>query len=85
MLNVVLNPFLPTFRGLNKTVALTKHMSNKKELSFPLIIIAIVIGVTIFKQFDFENLKFEKPAMAVVYILTFLMTVYLIFKKKTEK
>jgi predicted ferric reductase len=60
-------------------------MSNKKELSFPLIIIAVVIGVTIFKQFDFENLKFEKPAMAVVYILTFIMTVYLIFRNKAGR
>ncbi len=56
-------------------------MSNKKEYSFPLIIISIVIGFTIFKQFDFKNLKFEEPAMAVVYILTFLMTIYFIFKK----
>ena len=56
-------------------------MRNKKELSFPLIIIAIVLGWTIFKQFDFESLKFEKPAMAVIYGLTFLMTIYFIFKK----
>jgi predicted ferric reductase len=60
-------------------------MSNKKGQPFPLIIIAIVLGWTIFKQFDFENFKFEKPAMAVVYILTFLMTVYFIFKNNKEK
>lgn len=60
-------------------------MSNKKQYTFPLIIIAIVLGWTIIRQFDFENLKFEKPAMAVVYILTFLMTVYFIFKKDKEK
>ena len=62
-------------------------MNKKKELSFPLIIIAVVLGWTIFKQFDFEKLKFEKPAIAVVYILTFLMTVYFIFKpnKKEEE
>lgn len=60
-------------------------MSNKKGLSFPLLIIAIVIGATIFKQFDFKNLRFEEPAMAVIYILTFLMTVYFIFKNSKEK
>jgi predicted ferric reductase len=60
-------------------------MNNKKEYSFPLIIIAVILGWTIFKQFDFENLKFEKPAMAVVYILTFLMTVYFILKKDKGK
>ena len=46
-----------------------------------------MLGWTIFKQFDFEKFKFEKPAIAVVYILTFLMTVYFIFKpnKKEEE
>ncbi|MFA6277633.1 MAG: hypothetical protein WC622_12830 [Pedobacter sp.] len=60
-------------------------MSTKKGLSFPLIIIAIVLGVTIFKQFDFKSFKFESPAMAVIYILTFVMTVYFIFKNTKEE
>ena len=60
-------------------------MSKRKEYSFPLIIIAVILGGAIFKDFDFEKLKFEKPAMAVVYILTFLMTLYFIFKKDKQK
>lgn len=59
-------------------------MKNKKGLPFPLVIIAIVLGWTIVKQFDFENFKFEKPAMAVIYILTFVMTVYMIFKNNNQ-
>lgn len=55
-------------------------MSSKKGQSFPFVIIATVLGWTIFKQFDFENLKFEKPALAIVYILTFLMSVYFLIK-----
>lgn len=60
-------------------------MSNKKGQPFPFVIIAIVLGWTIFKQFDFENLKFEKPALAVIYILTFLMSVYFLVKNVKEK
>lgn len=59
--------------------------TTKKGQPFPLIIIAIVLGGTIFKEFDFDTLRFEKPALAVVYILTFLMTVYFIFKHNNEK
>lgn len=59
-------------------------MNNKKGIPFPLLIIAIVLGWTIIKQFDFENLKFEKPAMAVICILTFVMTVYMIFKNNNQ-
>ncbi|MFI5450724.1 hypothetical protein ACHMWN_01075 [Pedobacter sp. UC225_61] len=60
-------------------------MNTKKGLSFPLIIVAIVLGATIFKQFDFKTSKFESPAMAVIYILTFVMTVYFIFKNTKEE
>lgn len=60
-------------------------MNKRKEYSFPLIVIALVLGWTIFKQFDFENIRFEQPAMAMVYILTFLMTVYFILKKDKKK
>lgn len=56
-------------------------MSNKKELSIPLIIIALIIGSGIFKQFDAQNLRFEKPALAIVYILSFVGCLYFIFKK----
>jgi len=55
-------------------------MSNKKEQIFPFAIIAVVLGWTIVKQFDFDNLTFEKPALAVVYILTFLMTVFFLIR-----
>jgi hypothetical protein len=60
-------------------------MSNKKGLTFLFLIIAIILGWTIFKQFDFENLKFEKPALAVVYILTFIMSVYFLVKNAKEE
>jgi hypothetical protein len=60
-------------------------MSNKKGQPFPFLIIAIILGWTIFKQFDFENLKFEKPALAIIYILTFLMSVYFLVKNVKEK
>ena len=34
-------------------------MENKNGLSFMFAIIAIILGVTLFKQFDFKNLKFS--------------------------
>lgn len=60
-------------------------MTTKNEYSFPLIIIAVVLGGTIFKEFDFKNLTFEKPSLAVVYILTLLMTIILSLKKIKQK
>lgn len=56
-------------------------MSNKKGLSFPLLIIAIVLGWAIYKEFSFENFEFKKPAIALVYIIAFAIAVYLLVKR----
>ncbi len=59
-------------------------MEMKKNLNFILFIIVIILGVTLFKHFDFENLKFEKPKLAVVYIITFTASLYLLIKRPKE-
>lgn len=53
-------------------------MENKKALLFALGIAAIILGVTLFRQFDFENLKFEKTGLAIVYIISFVISIYFI-------
>ncbi len=63
-------------------------MENKKVLSFALIIVAIILGVTLFKQFDFDNLKFKHTGLAIVYMVTFVFAIYFLVrnsKKRTEK
>lgn len=63
-------------------------MKNKKPLSFTFTIIAIILGVTLFKQFDFKAFKFEKPALAVVYLIVFVFSIYIIvknYKNQSEK
>jgi predicted ferric reductase len=53
-------------------------MENNKVLSFAFTIVAIILGVTIFKQFDFENLRFKKTGIAIVYIIGFAVSIYLL-------
>ncbi len=60
-------------------------MENKRSLPFILTIIAIIIGVALYKQFDFQNFSFEKPALAVVYLITFIFCFSVIIKKLTAK
>ncbi|WP_439557300.1 hypothetical protein [Dyadobacter sp.] len=47
-------------------------------------IVAIILGVTLYKQFDFQTLQFEKPALAVVYLLTFIASVYFLIKGRKQ-
>jgi len=56
-------------------------MKNKKTPNFFLIVIALILGQGIYKQFDFENLKFENPALSIIYIIVFVFSIYFLVKK----
>lgn len=63
-------------------------MQNKKLPNFFFVIIAIILGWTLFKQFDFENLKFEHTGLAIVYIIIFVLSIYFLirdYKRRPEK
>ncbi len=63
-------------------------MEKKKTPNFFLVIIALVLGQVLFEQFDFENLKFEKPALAILYIIVFVFSIYFLirdFKNRPKK
>ncbi|MEE1944530.1 hypothetical protein VRU48_05380 [Pedobacter sp. KR3-3] len=55
-------------------------MEKKKASSFIFGIIAIILGCTLWKQFDFKNLKFEHTGLAIIYAITFAFSVYVLVK-----
>jgi hypothetical protein len=57
-------------------------MEQHKALIFAFRVIAVILGVTLFKQFDFVNLKFEKTGIAIVYMIGFAISVYVLIKNK---
>ena len=59
-------------------------MEKKKVVNFIFWIVAIILGVTLYKQFDFETFKFEKPALAVVYFLCFAFAVFILVKNSKK-
>lgn len=63
-------------------------MQNKNGLNFFLAIIAIITGSKLYKHVDFHPLKFEKPALDILYFITFLATLFFLLKdnfKRKEK
>lgn len=63
-------------------------MKNNKTSNFFLIIVASILGSALFKQFDFENLKFEKTALSILYLIVFAASIFLLvknFKNRTKK
>jgi hypothetical protein len=63
-------------------------MENRKALLFSFSIIAIILVWTLFKQFDFKNLTFKNTGLAIIYIATFVFSIYVLirnYKKPPEK
>ncbi|MDQ6472537.1 hypothetical protein RB619_17990 [Flavobacterium sp. LHD-80] len=63
-------------------------MENKKPISFTLLVVVIILGATLYKQFDFKTLQFEKPALATLYLIVFVVSLYFLIKrpkKSSEK
>ena len=56
-------------------------MNIKIVPNFVSVILAIIIGGALFKQFDFQNLKFEKPALAIVYSIALIICIGFMIKK----
>ena len=63
-------------------------MGNKKSINVIFLIIAIILGTTLFKHFNFKTFSFKKPALDVVFLITFIVSIYLLMKdynKQPEK
>ena len=63
-------------------------MENKKLVNFFFVMIALILGWTLYKQFDFENLRFEHTGLAIIYMVVFVMSIYFLikdFRKRPEK
>jgi len=58
-------------------------MSNK-NLSFPFIVVAIILGITIYKDFDFNTFTFKETWLDILYVITFIYVLVILFKKKKK-
>jgi uncharacterized membrane protein len=60
-------------------------MENKRSQPIILIILAIIIGVALYKQIDFQTLKVEKPALSIVYLITLIFCIVAIIRRNKNK
>lgn len=63
-------------------------MEKNNAMTFTMSIVAIIVGVALYRQIDFKTMTVEKPALAVVYAVTFAAAVFVLVKnygKKVEK
>lgn len=63
-------------------------MEKNNPMTFTMSIVAIIVGVALYKQIDVKTMTVEKPALAVIYAVTFAGAVFVLVKnygKKVEK
>ena len=58
----------------------------KDKIGFNLVfaLLAFPIGMALFNEFDFQSHTFENPALGILYLVTFVVTLYLMLKRKKK-
>ncbi|WP_276486028.1 hypothetical protein [Paraflavitalea pollutisoli] len=59
-------------------------MEKKPTLRFTFTIVAIILGVTLYKQFDFKTLKFEHTGLAIIYAITFAFSIFYLVRNRKK-
>lgn len=51
-----------------------------KGVNFFFLMIAFILGITLFRQFNFETMSFKDPALGVIYLVTFVFSIFILIK-----
>ena len=57
-------------------------MDNQKALRFAMQVVAVILGITLFKQFDFETMRFAHWPMAIMYLIGFGLALFFLLRGK---
>jgi membrane protein insertase Oxa1/YidC/SpoIIIJ len=79
----------PYICGLKKSflfqLKTTKHMEKKQNLeAFFWGFIATILGLGIFKQFDFATFRFKNWGLGIIYFATFMVAVFFFIKNRRK-
>lgn len=77
--------FSSSYRNNNRFTEQTLiDMKNKIGFNFFFAMIAFTLGLALLREFDFQTFTFRKTALGILYLLVFIVSVYLTFKKKNK-
>lgn len=60
-------------------------MKNKIGFNVIFALMSFPIGMALFREFDTQTYGFKNPALGIIYLITFIGTVFLTFNKKYEE
>jgi hypothetical protein len=59
-------------------------MKNKFGFNFFWAMIAFTLGLALLREFDFNTFTFRKTVLGILYLLVFIVSIYMTFKKKSN-
>ncbi|MCE6991232.1 hypothetical protein [Dyadobacter sp. CY323] len=59
--------------------------NEQKGLPVVFTMLAVVVGVALYKEFDFETFRFKKVGLGIVYLVTFVGMVIAIVRSMRSK
>lgn len=60
-------------------------MKNKIGFNLVFALLAFPIGLALFREFDFQTFTFKKTALGILYLITFVVCIVLMFKKNDKQ
>ena len=60
-------------------------MKNKIGFNLIFALIAFSIGLAMINNFDFDTFKFKKTALGFLYLITFIVAIFLMLKKRKKR
>jgi uncharacterized membrane protein YdcZ (DUF606 family) len=60
-------------------------MNYKIAPNFFCVVIALIVGAALYKQFDFQNFTVENPVLAIIYAIVFIGCIVFMIKKPKNK
>lgn len=76
---------LMVIETLTDLILKNEKMKNKIGFNLVFAILAFPIGLALLKEFDFNTFTFKKTALGILYLVTFILCVFLTFKKKRQQ
>lgn len=59
-------------------------MKNKIGFNILFALLAFPIGLALLREFDFETYTFKNTALGFIYLITFIICIYFMLKKKQQ-
>lgn len=60
-------------------------MKYKIGFNISFALLAFPIGLALVREFDFQTFNFKKPALGFLYLITFIVCLFLMLKRKTQQ